>query len=1070
MRPLADSLSFSAKGSWRRRITTLALGGFGALVVLALIGFYLGNLKFLSDQATTIVMLSRLDVSLPDGASEVIGRQELMQAADEDSAEPRHIRLSNANGTVMLRNVARQRRAFLTYGNNYASYASRWKLQAGDRISLGGARLIVEIASPRSLSFTIDGRRVEAEHLITENTVSFDGHKLETCKVMDLKDRAHEIFARLFASGERLVFFLGGRITCKIGGQTHLSLPGAPWRGLAIIERKDGWYLAPGDPPGAVVPAFRIERGQFSLNSFAEIEWPVTAPASGWDYGRLTQITIGRTVYRIEVEPEKNSNKVNVALIPDRRIHRFEFDDALAIPNTPTNPRIPTNPKTPTACPEPKAPAAGQATAGTPEVDEVFRWQARTGVSRSCAPPHRVMTYPENLATVEALDWKEQYVRRGVIGVAMMLILFGLFERFRTLLSFRRARLFLAPALSLMLVAIIFLATAAPELVLRRDVDMSLNNALALNAAAWFAVTIMLFTLGGVRLEGAIVWISLLALVLFGALTQFSLALDAPTTRWVIQVQKHKLMFLDLVPLVIAAIAIFPSGRLTAALRVFAVERTPLAMLCRTAPAYLVLGLLVLWLFVGDEQGAYGFQPIEFGKISVIVILALLAVGLRRIDVFAKERSKRSLWVLSMAVLVPTLVLAFAAWQFGTAGMDALLTLALSNTYLAGGLALLVTLGFWLLGYVGRADYSAWIATTLATLVIFGAALVAVPLLKSDLSPLLIMTVVSLLVFAVALAPWPVKFFVALRRKVRRRRDAPARFALMLKKPHGSLVAWSVAGGALLLTASVIAAPFAVKWLIFGSEKLPSDTVQFLDRLDRERGGSYRVPIERTMTWYDLDHSIAAKDSFPLPTPPRVRYPDLGFQVLRSKEALAHASCGFSGLQLGLAAAIVRPFEDFLSERCLPWKHRSESAPSYGTEDLVRVPVIQNDFIGTYILGRFGLATGLVIFFLQGLALGGLAVLAMRLHPPATLDAGLAAVRRFLSICIAGVVALLGCQWGISWCNILGLLPVMGQPMTFAAAATSHHLLLGLPVIALALLAIRVVDNPPIRISRSPPG
>ena len=40
--------------------------------------------------------------------------------------------------------------------------------------------------------------------------------------------------------------------------------------------------------------------------------------------------------------------------------------------------------------------------------------------------------------------------------------------------------------------------------------------------------------------------------------------------------------------------------------------------------------------------------------------------------------------------------------------------------------------------------------------------------------------------------------------------------------------------------------------------------------------------------------------------------------------------------------------------------------------------------------------------------------------------------------------------------NALGLLPVMGQPMTFIAAATSHHMLMALPSIAIALIAGRL--------------
>jgi cell division protein FtsW (lipid II flippase) len=49
-------------------------------------------------------------------------------------------------------------------------------------------------------------------------------------------------------------------------------------------------------------------------------------------------------------------------------------------------------------------------------------------------------------------------------------------------------------------------------------------------------------------------------------------------------------------------------------------------------------------------------------------------------------------------------------------------------------------------------------------------------------------------------------------------------------------------------------------------------------------------------------------------------------------------------------------------------------------------------------------------------------------------------------------------HWLISWGNVLGLLPIMGQPMTWISSGNSHLLALGLPTVLLALLAARVLD------------
>jgi len=42
----------------------------------------------------------------------------------------------------------------------------------------------------------------------------------------------------------------------------------------------------------------------------------------------------------------------------------------------------------------------------------------------------------------------------------------------------------------------------------------------------------------------------------------------------------------------------------------------------------------------------------------------------------------------------------------------------------------------------------------------------------------------------------------------------------------------------------------------------------------------------------------------------------------------------------------------------------------------------------------------------------------------------------------------------ISWGNALGLIPVMGQPMTLISAATSHILFFGAPALVLGLVGI----------------
>ncbi|MGE4011891.1 MAG: hypothetical protein AB7G15_07125, partial [Alphaproteobacteria bacterium] len=50
-------------------------------------------------------------------------------------------------------------------------------------------------------------------------------------------------------------------------------------------------------------------------------------------------------------------------------------------------------------------------------------------------------------------------------------------------------------------------------------------------------------------------------------------------------------------------------------------------------------------------------------------------------------------------------------------------------------------------------------------------------------------------------------------------------------------------------------------------------------------------------------------------------------------------------------------------------------------------------------------------------------------------------------------------HWMISWGNVLGLLPVMGQPMTFITAGNSHLLFFGLAIVAIGLITSWVIQS-----------
>jgi hypothetical protein len=142
------------RGAGRVRVD--AIGALLGLIVLAgaaaLLGFWWHNLGVLVDEAKPVASLERVQVSLARGDTAVIGRRELLQPQRFDAAELRHIAFTRgADGKVIVRNVARERRLWLDYRDASASFSARWQLMTGDRIQAGAMTLAVEEAQPNRL-------------------------------------------------------------------------------------------------------------------------------------------------------------------------------------------------------------------------------------------------------------------------------------------------------------------------------------------------------------------------------------------------------------------------------------------------------------------------------------------------------------------------------------------------------------------------------------------------------------------------------------------------------------------------------------------------------------------------------------------------------------------------------------------------------------------------------------------------------------------------------------------------------------------------------------------------------
>jgi cell division protein FtsW (lipid II flippase) len=127
---------------------------------------------------------------------------------------------------------------------------------------------------------------------------------------------------------------------------------------------------------------------------------------------------------------------------------------------------------------------------------------------------------------------------------------------------------------------------------------------------------------------------------------------------------------------------------------------------------------------------------------------------------------------------------------------------------------------------------------------------------------------------------------------------------------------------------------------------------------------------------------------------------------------------------------------------------------------VMNLPAVQDDFIAAFLLHRFGGLFGLLLVLLQGLWWALLIQLGrglMTAHGGREEERGLFR----LGALLFGLAWIQAAHWVISWGNVTGLLPVMGQPMTWLSSGNSHMLAIGVSALLLGLVGAWVgnVDN-----------
>lgn len=123
---------------------------------------------------------------------------------------------------------------------------------------------------------------------------------------------------------------------------------------------------------------------------------------------------------------------------------------------------------------------------------------------------------------------------------------------------------------------------------------------------------------------------------------------------------------------------------------------------------------------------------------------------------------------------------------------------------------------------------------------------------------------------------------------------------------------------------------------------------------------------------------------------------------------------------------------------------------------IMNLPAIQDDFILSFLLYKWGGLVGVLLLTVQLSWLGMLFYLSrhLLLDLPTERDARLQ--QAMLAYVLYGLAWMQLLHWLISWGNVLGLLPIMGQPMTWLSSGNSHLLAIALPTVLLAMLASRL--------------
>jgi len=993
------------------------------LCLCVLIAYAWWAIETTVQQALPGKRMSVESLTLDPQTSVTLGRQALGQRRGPQSAESRHIRLAYVNHRWRIYNVAKYRRVLLRYGEYGELYLRRWEIQSGDQIKLGEHTFTAELMTEASSSPILQLKTADTQyHISVQRGASVFGNTTRwltpaDCDVRSglgkLKDTLRDW--RYDQSAERSILTFGGHVDC----QDRIAVSGFRPRAFRLLYKQGTFFIAPGQQQRNAITFKRHNASAWQ--KFSDIGRPLFPTdeegINGKPLGQVEWLILGKTYYRLSVS-EKNALRLQAFKhqhyffddgdIPDDFEHRDQYSIQALI-------------------------------------------KARTQLPTSVRVRDHIQHQDDRqYATWLATHWHEPrlllVIFCALCSGAMVLLMY--YRRRQAYVKLNHTLNSPTKIFFVMLLVMMMVCIGAFFVLMRAELDQFPRSDLAiLLIINWFGACLAVAMTPGRNVRLFLFWLLSSGVFMIGSLTLELLSQGATESHWLTYDYKH-IISLSVTFLVVTGallidvdswksilIAVTHGQGYLNALRSIGISALPLVLFCVYLPGSGVawtisLGLLLMfllwfsivitppnsraallslypliililvfvaWLAVGREEGVDGFQPMELGKYVAILIFAIFAASLDYSRRYAAFLVNRFWWRLIALVAFYTAL--FLGVPIANNDFSPVLILV------SLGLSLLVMTGAWLLAHR--------LVRNLARERCFQAPPEGMFKVADKWQwQTGIFMLLALLLFAlyrvesIGVTLQTVILLVGL-----------AAFFWAGPKQGKWLELWPMLlgiGGVLVINL----------WINATVEQVRDKDDLLLAATSIAQIQHYPTHEQRIAVWLHPE-----------------RHPDLGSQLGQSLTLIGQTACQSWRLNDIDAIAALRDCHNHFG---------------LNPQALMAMPAIQDDFIMTFLINRFGIGGALMLGVLQMLIVGLLLHSAMAQYIWQAGDYADDAARQVLCFVTFAGAGLLLLHWVISWGNAFGVMPIMGQPSTWISAANSHIGFMAIPILVGALILLRL--------------